>query len=68
VDTVRALLEAGADKTLKDEKGKTPLQMACTGGNKHNKAAIVALLEVSRVRRRRRRRKGLHRAVTFLLL
>lgn len=47
VEAVRVLLELGADRTLKDEKGKSPLQMACTGANKQNKEVIISILEVT---------------------
>jgi hypothetical protein len=46
LEAVEALLELGADPSFKDEKGKTAAQMACTGGNKFNKDAIVRALEV----------------------
>ena len=40
LDVVRALLNAGADKTIADNDGKKPIDYA----RKHNKDAIVALL------------------------
>ena len=42
---VRALLNAGADKTIADNRGKKPIDWVCMGTfNKQHKAAIVALL------------------------
>ena len=43
LDVVRALLNAGADKTIADNSGK-PIDQVCGGGNKRHKDAIVALL------------------------
>ena len=44
LDVVRALLNAGADKTIADEDDKKPIDVVCEGDNEQNKAAIVALL------------------------
>ena len=45
LDVVRALLNAGADKTIADCGGSKPIDDVCyNGANKHNKDAIVALL------------------------
>ena len=48
LDVVRALLNAGADKTIADHSGwatgKKPIDAVCDAGNKQHKAAIVALL------------------------
>ena len=53
LDVVRALLNAGADKTITNKDGEKPIDVVCSGyvpntkwggGNKHNKDAIVALL------------------------
>ena len=48
LDVVRALLNAGADKTIADEHGQSIIDSVCTWqddiNNKHNKDAIVALL------------------------
>ena len=51
LDVVRALLNAGADKTIASKDGEKPIDVVCSGyvpnecdGNKHNKDAIVALL------------------------
>ena len=44
LDVVRALLNAGADKTIADDWGKKPIDVVCEGGNKQHKDAIVALL------------------------
>jgi ankyrin repeat protein len=50
VEAVKALVAYGANKSVKDERGKTPSQMACKGGNKQNMEMIIALLEVRRLR------------------
>ena len=44
LDVVRALLNAGADKTIANNDGTKPIDVVCNGPNKHNKDAIVALL------------------------
>ena len=47
LDVVRALLNAGADKTIASNGGKKPIDVVCSGycpDTKHNKDAIVALL------------------------
>ena len=44
LDVVRALLNAGADKTIADNDGDKPIDVVCGGGDKQHKAAIVALL------------------------
>ena len=44
LDVVRALLNAGADKTIADNDGYKPIDIVCIGGNKQHKDAIVALL------------------------
>ena len=43
LDVVRALLNAGADKTIADNRGKKPIDVAGTFNEQH-KDAIVALL------------------------
>ena len=43
LDVVRALLNAGADKTIASG-GEKPIDVVCGGGNKQHKDAIVALL------------------------
>ena len=43
LDVVRALLNAGADKTIANN-GFKPIDVVCYGGNKQHKDAIVALL------------------------
>ena len=47
LDVVRALLNAGADKTIAHKYGKKPIDVVCAGycpGRKQHKDAIVALL------------------------
>ena len=44
LDVVRALLNAGADKTIADQFGFKPIDVVCTIGDKQHKDAIVALL------------------------
>ena len=44
LDVVRALLNAGADKTIADKDGSKPIDVVCWGGNEQHKDAIVALL------------------------
>ena len=46
LDVVRALLNAGADKTIADNRGKKPIDDVCDSifANKQHKDAIVALL------------------------
>ena len=45
LDVVRALLNAGADKTIASNDGKKPIDVVCSGtGNEQHKDAIVALL------------------------
>ena len=44
LDVVRALLNAGADKTIANNDGKKPIDVVCERGNEQHKAAIVALL------------------------
>ena len=44
LDVVRALLNAGADKTIADKWGTKPIDVVCVNGNKQHKDAIVALL------------------------
>ena len=46
LDVVRALLNAGADKTIADNDGEKPIDVVCSwfGHNKQHKDAIVALL------------------------
>ena len=44
LDVVRALLNAGADKTIADTGGYKPIDVVCNGGDKQHKDAIVALL------------------------
>ena len=44
LDVVRALLNAGADKTIANKSGFKPIDVVCGGGNKQHKAAIAALL------------------------
>ena len=44
LDVVRALLNAGADKTIANNNGQKPIDVAGMYGNKQHKAAIVGLL------------------------
>ena len=44
LDVVRALLNAGADKTIAMKAGYKPIDVVCQKGNKQHKDAIVALL------------------------
>ena len=45
LDVVRALLNAGADKTIAANNGNKPIDRVCEGtDNKQHKDAIVALL------------------------
>ena len=45
LEVVQLLLRHGADKELKGNRGKKPVDIVCGAGNKqHNKAAITALL------------------------
>ena len=45
LDVVRALLNAGADKTIADNRGNKPIDRVCGNtSNKQHKDAIVALL------------------------
>lgn len=45
LDVVRALLNAGADKTIANNRGDKPIEVVCEfGDNSQHKAAIVALL------------------------
>ena len=44
LDVVRALLNAGADKTIATNDGRKPIDVVCGGGNEQHKDAIVALL------------------------
>ena len=44
LDVVRALLNAGADKTIADKYGVKPIDIVCRNGGKQHKAAIIALL------------------------
>ena len=44
LDVVRALLNAGADKTIADNGGDKPIDVVRRDGNKQHKDAIVALL------------------------
>ena len=44
LDVVRALLNAGADKTIADNNGNEPIDVVCHCGNEQHKDAIVALL------------------------
>ena len=44
LDVVRALLNAGADKTIAGKNGKKPIDIVCNNGDKQHKDAIVALL------------------------
>ena len=44
LDVVRALLNAGADKTIADKDGEKPIDWVCAWGNHQHKDAIVALL------------------------
>ena len=44
LDVVRALLNAGADKTIADNDGEKPIDVVCKFGDKQHKDAIVALL------------------------
>ena len=45
LDVVRALLNAGADKTIASNRGNKPIDVACyEGKNMQHKDAIVALL------------------------
>ena len=45
LDVVRALLNAGADKTIADSDGKKPIDVVCEcTSNKQHKDVIVALL------------------------
>ena len=44
LDVVRALLNAGADKTIANNDGKKPIDVVCGRGNMQHKDAIVALL------------------------
>ena len=44
LDVVRALLNAGADKTIASNIGNKPIDVVCVNGNKQHKDAIVALL------------------------
>ena len=47
LDVVRALLNAGADKTIAHHEGYKPIDVVCiyaSSANEQHKAAIVALL------------------------
>ena len=47
LDVVRALLNAGADKTIANKDGEKPIDRVCKGycpGREQHKDAIVALL------------------------
>ena len=44
LDVVRALLNAGADKTIANKYGFKPIDVVCDTGNEQHKDAIVALL------------------------
>ena len=45
LDVVRALLNAGADKTIANNDGEKPIDRVCVStSNKQHKDAIVALL------------------------
>ena len=46
LDVVRALLNAGADKTIANNDGEKPIDVVCIGlgANKQHKAAIDALI------------------------
>ena len=44
LEVVRLLLRHGADKELKTNYGKKPVDIVCKGGNEQHKAAITALL------------------------
>ena len=47
LDVVRALLNAGADKTIANNNGRKPIDVVCDNpfsDNKQHKDAIVALL------------------------
>ena len=44
LDVVRALLNAGADKTIADNNGSKPIDVVCIHGDEQHKDAIVALL------------------------
>ena len=48
LDVVRALLNAGADKTIANAQGKKPIDVVCAyqhcGSNMQHKDAILALL------------------------
>ena len=44
LDVVRALLNAGADKTIAERNGLKPIDVVCNLDNKQHKHAIVALL------------------------
>ena len=44
LDVVRALLNAGADKTIANNRGEKPIDVVCYNSNKQHKDAIVALL------------------------
>ena len=44
LEVVQLLLRHGADKELKRNDGRKPVDVVCDGGNKQHKAAITALL------------------------
>ena len=44
LDVVRALLNAGADKTIANNDFEKPIDIVCWLGNEQHKDAIVALL------------------------
>lgn len=48
VDTAAMLLYLGADPTMVNIHGKAAQDVACLGGNKHNREAILTALEVGR--------------------
>ena len=50
LDVVRALLNAGADKTIANKWGEKPIDVVCKYQNKQHKDAIVALLRSRRMR------------------
>ena len=48
LDMVRALLNAGVDKTIANHfTGNKPIDVVCSQGNKQHKDAIIALLRLS---------------------
>lgn len=48
LDTVQMLLYLGADTTVLNKEGKNTHDVACTGGNRKNREAILSALQVRR--------------------